>query len=181
MTEAAAHIFAIAAEELDRAKGDVFAATLAMAARIDADDHLFRLLMRPLLRQACGQAVSQVCRHRRRVIWHPPQRTRKETSDAVGGAARGVLMSFPLPGGKPIADAKFAEVQHASELYLRQGQDMIGKGRWLALVAQALQRRPNDLVRDVLTEQKLRKLRSQVEGLPAPARPKHPPEVETHA
>jgi hypothetical protein len=71
-------------------------------------------------------------------------------------------MMFPLPGGKPLGEAVADEVAEAANAYLRTAADAGEKGRWLALVRQALgnNRKP---VSAVLSETTLWDLRRQAE------------------
>lgn len=162
-----------ALDALDESGNDMKMATKLLASRVLSDATLFRLIMEPLVELACREAVRACVKSQRRSVWNEPRqgsapaRTTDHNGPArvaalVAGTIAG-LMDFPLPGGKRLADATKGEVEAASWSYRAQADDMSIKGRWLALIAKKLS--PNDVVRNVLTEDDLTSLRQEARNV----------------
>lgn len=155
----------IAAEEFART-GEARTAAQAMARRLFEDDVLREALLEPIVDRICTQAVSEVIRGKRDRVWNPPPqpsaaagRRRVKVAAAVN---RMSLMNFLLPGGKRLGDATGAEVAAAAVFFLKQGRDMMVKGRWCHAIAQAVA--PNKVVRRVLDDARLQALRETAEA-----------------
>jgi len=153
----------LAQMEFERAGGDVLKATEALKVKVLSDSLLFRTLMEPLVYKACYDTVTGVCRRKRSLISNAPQRTPAQNAAAIAGLASGTLlglMAFPLWGGKLLREATKEEVLEDSQKWIKQGSDMVKKGRWLQMVADHVP--PGKKVGDVLTEAKLQKFKNMV-------------------
>jgi hypothetical protein len=138
-TAAEPSIASVASGCLDAADGDVMRATAIMVGKVTKDSVLYRVLMDPLVREACYAALTQACRRRRRTVWDVQPPSAETQRNTVVDLARGMtLLDFPLPGGLRLRDASRDDVAAAAEFYLNQASDMAVKGRWLRLVAQAV-------------------------------------------
>lgn len=157
---------------MDRAKGDLTAAAVAMEAAVRQDAKLREALTEPLLAGACMDAVRRIMHERRRSIWSGPKdsgivgRT-PPAVDVAGQASRvaqlaaGTLLMFPLPGGKRLAEATRDDVTKAAGFYDAQAKDMGVKARWLSLIAQSI---PADkTVGEVLTAKRLKELQAEAQ------------------
>jgi hypothetical protein len=159
MTAAARKVFdrpnisAIAEQELAAANNDVEAAIAARVARIEDDGALFHVLVQTALYDLCAQAVQGVLGRRRRIIWDESPADRRRRSRARAGAGRRhvfyTLLDFQLPGGKPLGDARYAEIKRTSERYLKHAKTYAHEGRWLKLVADVMREHPREVVRQV--------------------------------
>lgn len=162
-----------ALDALEECGNDMKLATEALVSRVLSDPALFRVVMEPFVRDACAHAVRLCVKTQREASWRPGRGNLSvvRTEDAAGPARVAALvagtvaglMDFPLPGGKRLADATKGEVETASWSYRAQADDMSIKGRWLALIAKKLS--PNDVVRNVLTEDDLTSLRQEARNV----------------
>lgn len=166
----------IAAAELAAANGDVQRAAQTMADKVRADRMLRDALTEPLIEGACYDAIRALARHERSAVWNAPsngggqgrpapilravppgadrQRERMAAQLEVGG-----LMDFRLPGFKLLRDATREEIIEAATFYAAQSRDMRAKALWLSAVAAEL--KPGQTPGSVLTEPRLRELRSK--------------------
>lgn len=152
----------IAAEALQKANNDVVKATDIMVARVNKDEILYRLLMDPLLKTACYNTITGVCRSRRQNIWTMPQPSSEEARENVVSLARGTaatLLDFPLPGGLLLRDAKRDDVSAAATFYSLQAKDMGIKAKWLQLIAQHLPSKKT--VAQVMNDARLTELKQE--------------------
>jgi hypothetical protein len=154
----------IAARCLDQNPGDIRDATTLMFETVIADPALYRALMDPLVRNACYNALTKVCRERRQQVWRAPAPVNdlKKQAKRVGAMGEDNLMHFLLPGGQFLGDATAVDVDVAAQFYLKQARNMHDKGIWLQLIRRALgsTRKP---VAAVLSEETLWDLRRQAE------------------
>jgi len=154
----------VAAEALTKAKGDVVKATDIMIRRVEKDLTLYRLLMDPLVKSACYDAVRQQCRSDRRVIWLAKQPTPAAHQNgvvALAAGTRNTLLDFPLLGGLKLRDAMRGDVEKTAEFYGQQSTDMGVKAKWLTLIANSLP--PKKRVGQVLTAERLEALKQRAE------------------
>lgn len=152
----------IAAQCLEDAEGDVQTATDAFKAIVEKSRSLYSEVLGPYFSQACYEVVRNQVRQTRGTIWNVE---RTDTSAKVIALARSnsnALMSFPLPGGKPLGQATGEEVGTASQFYLKQSDNMRHKGTWLQLIANSL--KPKQLVKSKMTEAKLVTLHDKAAG-----------------
>lgn len=150
----------IATEALQQSNNDVVRATHIMVARISKDQSLYRMLMDPLVKTACYDAIRKICRGNREAIWLMPQPSNTQEHENVIALARGTvatLFDFPLPGGLLLKDANRHDLSEAIKFYAAQAKDMGAKAKWLELIAQCLTDKKR--VSDVLTEARLIELR----------------------
>ena len=147
----------LAAGSLADAGDDVHAATELLHIRISADMELYKLLMDPLVAQACYDKIRTVIRKERGKIWLTPRHV-DDPGKRMKHMAAGNLLMFRLPtaGNKLLGQAIKEEVQAASKWYFSQGENMPIKGRWLELIADKMPR--GKTVESGLTEQELRRL-----------------------
>ena len=157
-----------AARALDDANGDLQDATERMRTAVEGSDELREAITRPLLREACYNAVREQMRGERRSIWADarltpkpaPVDTKRQASRVVQ-LAQGTLLMFPLPGGVRLKDATGRQIAEAADFYARQARDMDTKARWLRLVAQSV---PDSAVAgDVMTDARLAELREEAD------------------
>lgn len=112
---------------------------------------LFSDLMEPYEQQAALSAVSAMTRVERRKVW-----VRPSSPDGRVAALANInasLMSFRLPGGKPISLATAEDLRAASSFYEMQSNDMAWKARWLARLAERLT--GDEILESRLSEQDL--------------------------
>lgn len=155
----------LAARCLEAHEGDCPAAATMMEELVMTDPALYRRLMDRLVGQACYEAVTRVVRARRGIVWRTPRKaddTQRQVSRVKALARSNALMMFPLPGGKPLGEAVAEEVAEAADAYLRTAADAGVKGRWLALVRDALGS-SRSVVSAVLSEGTLWDLRRKAE------------------
>lgn len=130
----------MATECLEQAGGDLSAATDAMHERVIADDYLLRILMEPLARQACYDAIRSGIRQERAHIWTAPNYTKGGNGQRLDALAT-TLLDFRLPhAGIILRDAKRADVQAAALWYETSANNMQHKARWLRAVADRIGR-----------------------------------------
>ncbi len=153
-----------AARALDDARGDLHDAAARLETAVRHSDSLRSALTEPLIRAACADAVRAQMRKHRASVWSPPSSKSAKSGPAAAASdrgrvialSRGTLMSFPLPGGVVLADAKAEHVAKAADFYEAQAGDMAHKARWLRLVGQHLQGKRR--VSSCLSERRLREL-----------------------
>ncbi len=159
-----------AARCLAASDGGTQEATDRLMRIVQEDDALFRLVMMPMLREACRSLVGLVSRAHRKAVWtgaesavhHNPKPGKSIALSLVSATVRG-LMDFPLPGGKRLGDASKGEVEAAQWSYRTQADDMNIKARWLQMIASRLH--PNDVVSKVLTEADLEAMRTKARNV----------------
>ena len=117
------------------------------------NDALYRCLTEPALAQACYGAVSNRTRMNRQQSWNQDQGGERVHAHA------GLLLDFPLVGGKCLRSARKTDVIDAAEFYETQASDMQFKAVWLRAVAKKLGAKQ---VKDVFTEEALRKLQKDL-------------------
>lgn len=158
-------VYDLAHEAFTAAKGDTEKAAQIMQRRITKDRALLAELSEEFIKMVCQTATGVVLRAERRKVWMPPNYDAGGNGSRVRALSKGnveiLLMNFPLSGGKLLGDAVRSEILDASEMYLKQGGDMIRKGRWLGLIGGRL---TDDEIpaKKVLTEKQLQEL--QVEA-----------------
>lgn len=152
----------IAEAAVELANGEVVKAASLMEEEIRNDPVKYQLLMDPLVASACYQAVARVQISKRAHVWTAPNYDAGGKGSRVRTLATGnMLMLFPLPGGKSLADANKAEVSEAATFYTKQADDMHIKAKWLTRIAEKL--KDSDIVSKVFNEQKLRALQTEVQ------------------
>lgn len=129
----------VVAESLKKAKGDLSAATDLMHARVLRDDYLLRVLMSPLVRQACYDTLRQNLRSERREVWTAPNYTKGGNGQRLEALAT-TLLDFRLPLGIILRDAKRDDVEAAAQWYETSAGNMHHKARWLRAIAEKLGR-----------------------------------------
>jgi hypothetical protein len=79
--------------------GNVQAATETLVKVIQKDQHLYRVLMGPSLRQACYAEIRKVCRANHRAVWvNPPSPvTEQQRIAALAQATRSMRLDCPVP------------------------------------------------------------------------------------
>lgn len=129
-------------QALSEASGEVLRAKAIMSEMARTTQALRDALVEPWIDQAAYEAVREVSRDRRGVIWDSQRRATPASlvSDAdkivlLANSNAQALMDFPLPGGKRLGDAIAEEVRTAAGFYYRQAGNMMAKGRWLAKIA----------------------------------------------
>jgi hypothetical protein len=153
-------VYDIARAAFHAAAGDVKRAARIMQRRVTVDKALLTALSEEFIRIVCEVTTRGVLRHRRRVVWLPPNYDKGGKGARVTALAAGNrLIYFPLPGGKVLADASAAEVRAAAAFYTLQARDMGWKARWLRAVAQRVPE--GKTVKEALTEKALTKLKAE--------------------
>jgi len=142
-----------------QSSGNLSLAADRLVARINSNRTLFTALMLPLVRAACYELINHIHRDKRNKIWNYPSAS--QGGDRVELLAESNLLTFPLPGGKPLNEASGEEVKAAAEFYSKQSVDMAHKARWLFLIAERVQGKR--CVGEAVTEGDLRALHKQAE------------------
>ena len=158
-------IASLAAECLHEANGDVQKATALMEAKARSNRAIKAALLEPLLSYACFEACKRSMRSARRAIWSPPVHsgsggTVTGQAGRVQSLATSNLMMFPLRNGLPLGRATLEDVRESATFYAAQGEDMVRKGRWLALIAARIPE--GKTVSQSLTEADLRTMQAEV-------------------
>lgn len=151
----------VAVSTLAENGNDILAATSAMETKVNATPYLFKMLMRPLVRQACYDLLRSICRKERREIWTAPKLTAEGTQPTVKSLAIGTknsLFNFPLPGGKRLGDALKCEVDEAATFYSLQANANAARARWLSAIAERMP--ASKTVSSVFTERRLADLQA---------------------
>lgn len=155
-------ISATARTALEKANGDVIAATELMVGWVKKDPTLYKPLMDPLVKDACYDVIRSACQRERRAIWQMKQPSAEDQRNrvvALAGGTANTLLDFPLPGGLRLRDAKRDDVTAAAEFYGRQSKDMGAKAKWLQLIAQHVPAKKT--VREVMSDARLAELREE--------------------
>jgi hypothetical protein len=150
------------------AKRDTRKAARVLDAKLQRLDSDVRVsVLEEAIKMACAEAIGVACRQDRRVRgWIPPNYDAGGNGHRIAALADGnkeILMNFPLwVGGKRLKEATKNEIADAAQKYLKQGNDMVFKGRWLNLVAASVPE--NKKAGEVLNEIKLRKLHQEAQN-----------------
>jgi hypothetical protein len=147
------------------AKRDTRKAARVLDAKLQRLDPESRVsVLEDALKLACVEAVGLACRNERKTRgWLPPNYDAGGNGHRIAALADGnkeILMNFPLWfGGKRLKDSTKQEIADAGLRYMKQGSDMVFKGRWLNLVAAKVPDQKK--AGEVLTELQLRKLHKE--------------------
>jgi hypothetical protein len=99
----------IARASLAEAEGDVLRATDIMVERVMNDVRLYKILMDPLVKTACYDAIKTQCGRQSRRIWEP-FRPSDAFRERVKALAQVIASDFGLPGSKKLNDTMRSEV-----------------------------------------------------------------------
>lgn len=170
--EEAVTVAEAARDAMNSAGGDVVKASRILEQRVRKDQKLRDELTEPLISKACYDAVRAHSIKERRQVWSTPAvaHVRPENqpvapnsnltqSGRVVALAKGTMLMFPLPGGKPLGEAGRDDLVKAESFYASQSADMSAKARWLQLVMQSLP--AGKKVGDVMTDKRLRELQAE--------------------
>lgn len=149
----------LAEAAMKEAGGEVLRAARLMEQEIRNNEIKYRVVMDPLVANACYTAVSTICHRNREKVWTAPNYTAGGNGHRVRALAAGNLLMFPLPGGQYLGEATKAEVTEAADFYGKQANDMTAKARWLAAIAAKLDAKK--IVSKVFTEESLRELQKE--------------------
>lgn len=156
---------AMAKHELDLANGIVTTACEALVARIIAEPRAYRMLMDPLVRNACYDLLRAICRQRRRSIWESYQPSIESGRQRIIARAEGIKdtwYEFQLEGGMYLKDARKADLAHTREVWQKRATTMHINSKWLGYIEAKL---PDDKKRvaDVVSLATLTQLRKKAE------------------
>jgi hypothetical protein len=115
----------IARASLAEAEGDVLRATDIMVERVMSDTRLYKILMDPLVKTACYDAIKSQCGHQSRRIWESFQPSADAFRERVKALAQVIASDFGLPGSKKLNDTMRGEVaaeieKQADDVTVRQ-------------------------------------------------------------
>lgn len=142
--------------ELDNSGGDVVTATNALEALARGNPEVWMSITDSLLRDACYNQITALCRRERRKIWSAPAPDTKSQSNRVVNHAKSIL-DFPLPGGKRLRDATKEDLSAASSFYQKQAAKMSSISEWLSSVAKRVKK--GATVGDCLSEKQLHRMK----------------------
>ena len=141
------------------AHGDLPSAAKAMKQSVWRSRALRDALTEPLIERACYDSLSEYARQLRKVAWNPgndPSRDRiifRALSNIEG------LLDLPIPYGPRLAECSHEQIMAGSEFDRKQGQDMMHKSRFLALVGQSVP--DGKQAGEVLNEDRLQELQQE--------------------
>jgi hypothetical protein len=156
--EATASIYDLALECLEAEGGDVREAAKRLGVRLMEDEHLRASVLEDLVQIAVSRAVDSKTSDARRRIW----RQSADGPAQVVALANGIfnsLYDFPLAGGVKLGDATKDQVLAQANAYGTVIADIQVKRRFMQAIAGKL--KVGDRVRDVMTEDQLRSLKSE--------------------
>lgn len=145
----------LARQALADADGKVDVASAALSRTLLADKALLRSVIEAAVRDAVAGHVRGAMRHDRQAIVRA-SRIGLDASDRMASFVARSLLDLPLAGGLKLRDANKKQVLEQAEIYMRQGADMLAKGKWLRAVAKALP--AGKTVGDGLSEAKVAQL-----------------------
>lgn len=134
-------IHSIAEQALKKGGKNILRATAAMEKMVRNDLGIYRLLMDPLVRNACYQAVSSLHRRDNGKCWHTAQPSESDERSRVVALSSGTaasLLNFTINGGTRLGDAVVEDLEQAIHFYRSQSQDMGIKAAWLSLIRERL-------------------------------------------
>ena len=132
----------------------------------EADPEIWRVITQPFLDRACSEAARESGRHQR-TSWRAPKPTPTPEPDLTGRGerlrefAKRQHLDFPLLRGKPLRDARAADLKETIDFYTKQANDMHHKAAWLTAI---LARVGKKKVGSVWTEEELEKLKQKIIG-----------------
>jgi hypothetical protein len=156
----------LARESLAESDDNWDAALVRMRTRLAEDRRLYDRLIDPLIDDACWAAIRYESREVRRLMPGGDRFIRNPDGGREGllllaqENARS-LLHFPLRGGKKLGDADKKAVLTEAEHYSKTSRTLGVRGRWLALVAEAMGNAPT--VADELGDGELVRLLRQAE------------------
>jgi hypothetical protein len=100
----------IARASLAEAEGDVLRATDIMVERVMSDTRLYKILMDPLVKTACYDAIKTQCGHQSRRFWEAFQPSADAFRERVKALAWVIASDFGLPGSRKPDDTMRGEV-----------------------------------------------------------------------
>jgi hypothetical protein len=100
----------IARASLAEAEGDVLRATDIMVEHVMSDTRLYKILMDPLVKTACYDAIKTQCGHQSRRIWESFQPSADAFRERVKALAQVIASDFGLPGSRKLDDTVRNEV-----------------------------------------------------------------------
>lgn len=159
---------------LDRAKGDRNAASDLAMKTISADQSLYNQLTAPLFASAVRQAVSEAARERnartydaaresvRKLVSHPGARIQ-----AAAKANVAALMDTYCLGTAPkvLGDATREELLSEAAMHHDYEQGNRTKRVWFEMLAKAMPAKSDKLLRDCLTEKRVRQTKAKAEAV----------------
>lgn len=156
----------LARESLAACDGAWQPAAMLLEQRITEDSSLFRALMMPLVRTAVWALIRRAAHGKRRETWLGPSTAGTDKGadglKLAGDRHASNLLAFTLRGGRRLADATRAEVEASASWYLTLARTNGIRGRWLLLVAQAMEDAPT--VAAALDNNGLLRLREEAEA-----------------
>jgi len=150
---------------LEVAAGSIKLATELYTEQVLKDHDLLLELLEPtILRHFCYSRLRRLSRANHSLVTTGNYSQERNAAARVEARAASNLMTFELPNGRLLRDARKGDLLQVSQSYSKAAERLKVNARWLGYVAGWLKR--NDLtVGQQLTEGKLRELRQKAEEL----------------
>jgi len=112
----------VARESLTEAEGDALRATDIMIKRVMSNTSLYKMLMDPLVKNACCDAIMTQCGRQRRSMWDSIQPSANAFRERVKALVRILASDFDLTGSKiGVSDA--VRDERAADITQKQAGD----------------------------------------------------------
>jgi len=147
-----------AKEAFEQSGGDVQTAAKILLSNIRQNQTLYIAMADALIPDACYEAVSKICRAKRKRIWAAPNHSTSTPGERIRTAAEG-LLNFPIRGGMQLGDATTSEIFDTVEGYTKQVETSLSIVSFLKAVAKKM--KPGEIVAEVFTEEELEKLKEK--------------------
>lgn len=151
---------------IDRGKEDLSRAVKELIKILQEDETVWEEVQQEAVEMWCWEKVRGWAQSNRKLAWLPPNYDKGGKGERVIRLAEGnvesLLSGFRLPihSLPELGSANRSMVKEAVAFYREHSVDMMGKARWLDLIAQKLT--GNKVVRDVFSEEELRRLQAKV-------------------
>lgn len=150
---------------VERGKGDLGKAVQELMKYLQADEAVWKMIEKEAAELWCWEKVRAWARNTRMAAWLPPNYDKGGKGERVirlaEGNAESLLSGFRLPirGLPELGNANKEMVQEAVRFYRSHSVDMLGKARWLDLIAQKLT--GSKTVRDLFSDAELKRLQAK--------------------
>jgi hypothetical protein len=152
---------------LAESDGEQEAAHKKIMRKLKSDEMLFQSIIWTLVSSMVKRLMAEHTQHERFVSWNraptqdikslPSPEAKRELIEGAKLVAIDSLLSFPLRLGKPLGEAKKAEIESESEWYLKYAKSFGLRYRWFHLIAKALPDNKTK-VKTVLDDKDLKRL-----------------------
>jgi len=106
--------------------------SLLLAKAVKSDEHLYHLVMEPVVEERCHYLIREFYRGVRSVIWTRRKFDKTSRGGRLRTHAKAELLEFPLPipGNIRLCDARKPDLVEAIRFYSESADDMAHKARF---------------------------------------------------